>query len=241
MALPMPQEEASRLFRPLMTNYGHAGPIFADYIARNLDTVMEAVVTTEDEMSRKFHATGENRFHISFMSAVFVAAKIGMALGLFQHDFKRGRDYAYKQYHSLHQAAQDERQSPEQILAMFIGEIRATTLTVEVDSPASATTVFDSNNNIIHMPNAASEIEARYAADTSAFYVSSLTLRKWYVDNHLNFRNSMNVLQAKGILVSENTKIVLTRGTKLADKRQIRCSCFKLAESDELIGAVEGK
>lgn len=240
MHLPLSQEDATRLFRDLQSNYGLAGPIYIDYCTKNQEAIMQMVRRTEDALTNKYGSGGASRFFISFMAACFVGAQIALELGLIHHDFKRGRDWALGQFKRLTSSAVQEKQTPEQMLGTLVQEIRPNMLMVEYDQPnAAPTLVFDSNNNIIHAPTANSTIEARYAADTGAFYIAVPRIRKWYVDNHLNFRASMEALRASGVLIDEDKKVVLTKGTKLADKRQVRCLHFNLSKSTDLIDAIK--
>ncbi len=50
----------------------------------------------------------------------------------------------------------------------------------------------------------------------------------------------MSSLSTAGVLVTEDKKIVLTRGTRLADKKQVRCVHFDLSKSTELTDVVKG-
>lgn len=237
MRLPMSQEEAMQLFRPLRTNFGLAGPIYIEYIVKHRSEVMQAVRECEDALVKRYGSGGAARFYLSYIAACLVGAHIAIQLGLIHHDIERGKRFALQQYRRLTKAAADEKQTPEQVLAAFIQESRPNLLVVECDNPnaANAPTMFDSHNNIIHSPTANATIEARFATDSGMLYVSTPALRKWYVDNHLNYRLSMDALKSGGILKDEDRKIVMTRGTRMADKKQVRCVHFDLSKSTELL------
>lgn len=237
--LPIPQDQASQIFGPLRRNYGHAGPIYIQYLVSHYEEVRQLVQDTEEKLMRKLQASGSDRFFVSLLAACFVGASIAIGLGLINHDLKRGREFAIKQYKRLRQDAKDEQSNAEQMLARMIQDLQPTTLVVEYDNPKNATSVFDSNNNVIRAPSANAVIQARYAKDTGSFYVSTSAIRKWYVDNHVNFQQSMKELQNTGVAVSLDDKVVLTKASRFSDNKQTRCCVFNLASSSELTYAAE--
>lgn len=237
LALPIDQTEASRLFAPLRNNYGVAGPIYVRYLVDNHDHVRERVGRSEEQLATKLKAQGADRFIIGFLAAIFTGAQIATELNLIHHDLSRGMNYAVQQYRQLRRAAIREKKTPEQNLARFIQEMQPFTLVVEHDTPGTAMSVFDSDNNIVRNVSLNNPITMRFAVKNSYFYASITILRKWYSDNHINFDTDLKAMELAGILIDRDKRMVLSKGTKLADRKQAWCMVFDLSKSADLVDA----
>lgn len=239
ISLPMQQYEASKLFSPLKNNYGMAGAQYIAYLVQNQAQIKELINTKEEELSRKLKGEGSDRFYISMITACIVGASIAYQLGLTNHDLQRGIKYALGQFKFLKHGAKSEQHSAEQNFSRFIQDNQPNTLIVEVDNPSTMTTVFNSENNIIHNVNSNQGIHLRYSTQSGMFYVTSNLIRRWYVDNHINFESDMKHLESLGVLVERQKRIVLTKGTKLNDGKQVWSLWFNLNKAKDIIAVPE--
>lgn len=242
MSLPFSQAEATALFGAMSSNYGLAGPIYVKYLVENFDLVKLQVQEAEKFFSEKLRAQGPDRFFISLLAVNYVGAKIARLLGLINHEIERGVQWAVRHFKKLRTNAASEKQLPEETLARFIQEVQPQTISVEVDDPVAARTkgvILLSENNVLRNVAQSNSITMRFAKSTSMFYATSNIMRKWYADNHLNFDSEMRQLEAAGILVERHKRMVLTKGTKQSDGKQVWCAWLDLSKAQHLIEAAE--
>lgn len=238
--LPVSQDEARQMFRPLQSNYGLAMPVYIQHVMGNEVSIAVRVQEAEDALTRQLRGTGADRFHISIMAANYVGVQIAVELGLSHHDIAVGMRCAFRNFHRLRRAAQAEVKTAEDTLARFIQEMQPATLVVEHDNPSAVVgIVFDSDNNVIRVPSATQAITMRYAKTTAKFYATVHIVRKWYADKHLNFETEMKQLEATGVLVNRQRRITLTKGTKYHDGKQTWCMEFDLSKAAVLVEAAD--
>lgn len=78
-----------------VANRGHAGAIYAQYLATHWGEVSQQLADTEIGLTKLLNAPASARFHVSTMSLLLVGACLSTALGLIRFDVAKLRDYLF--------------------------------------------------------------------------------------------------------------------------------------------------
>lgn len=80
------QADAGPLLKLTETNYGHAGRIYAKYLATHDAEIETLLHSTAAKIGEKLGARREERFYVTAIATIIVGAKIATQLGLFNFD-----------------------------------------------------------------------------------------------------------------------------------------------------------
>ena len=87
----MTKSEADDSFGKLLSNYGHAGEIYAQYLVQNVDSVTALLKQNQKKIDEELGLVGKERFFSATLAAVFTGAFIAKKLNL--HDIPIGPVY----------------------------------------------------------------------------------------------------------------------------------------------------
>ena len=118
--------EIDAVFSKLANNYGHAGPIFIQYVINNLESVKLLLVRMQAKIDEKLKLDQVDRFYSCILACAFVGALISEKLGLHQIEIPRIYDYALKLVEEVRIANRNDVGDPltiaQETLAAFINE-----------------------------------------------------------------------------------------------------------------------
>lgn len=99
-----PTAAANRTIGLVKDNYGHAGVVYAKWLAENTDQAQAMVGDTMDKLFIATGATASERFYIAGMTAMVVGAAIATRIGLAKFDLKGMTRFLMDTFHELRKA-----------------------------------------------------------------------------------------------------------------------------------------
>lgn len=100
--------DAMSVFNKLKNNYGHAGLVYAQYLAENAHAVEQLVESNRDKLSKALNVTSAERFRLSIVTALITGAQLAKKLGLVQFDMPALTKFLLAEFRSLGVRGQEE-------------------------------------------------------------------------------------------------------------------------------------
>lgn len=125
--------EISLLFEALNHNYGHAGRLYAEYIASHHDEIAKRVETVLKNLTGYVKARASERFWLSIMTILIVGAEIASKIGLAAIDVKQLTAYLVQNLIRLRGRSVESMSGtePSELLAAFMSLNQDKTLIVD--------------------------------------------------------------------------------------------------------------
>jgi hypothetical protein len=79
----------SGLFTKLDNNFGHAGQVYAEYLAQNYEKIHSMLVQVEDKFTKEIKVEQHQRFWVSTMAALYLGAALAKQLNLVNFDLPK--------------------------------------------------------------------------------------------------------------------------------------------------------
>jgi Domain of unknown function (DUF927)/Primase C terminal 2 (PriCT-2) len=124
---------AATFFDGCRHNYGHAGAIYAKWLAENRPLAEAAVIRTTERLSKELSMQSEERFWIAAISTMVVGARLAKMLGLVDFDVLALETFLVARFHQLRggKATATAEAGPERQVADLVYDYQATTLLVD--------------------------------------------------------------------------------------------------------------
>jgi hypothetical protein len=216
--------DSDRVFGALAENHGLAGPVFIQYVLKNIDSVIEQVKTVQRHIDEVFKLTQSDRFFSLQFACAFAAAGIYRALGLMDIDTKRVFRYAVGVVREVQNNILAPMNEPNAVITdalyTFITDNIHSTLVINGEQKGVLTAA-------IHVPK--TSITMRYEPDTKELWIPVGVLRKYLTDKQVDYRASMKTSKAAGILKhdGEATNKRLAAGAIPGfNAAPVRCICI---------------
>ena len=176
----------------LASNYGHAGPIYIQYLLDNQAEVEEDLRQTWQVVQNEFGLTEENRFWIADVTCCLVGTKIAIKLDLVDYDYNNLFEFARRLIMQNKITVTNEDRSTPEILVEFMNDhynnILHTTSGRDMYSD-DALSSFKDNDSV-----RGGRLVARYETDINKLYVIPKDLKYWCAENQINFASVMEDL-----------------------------------------------
>jgi hypothetical protein len=209
-------KEATDLFsRSLHENYGHAGPIFVQYVMQNQEQVDLLLTTVQRQIDRLAQLGAENRFWSAAAATTITAAVICNHLGLLSYDVKALRTYLIEKVLKTNTVASTELHTggmaciTEYVYANW-GRI------LQIKSTASGAQPNGNGLDSLVVPEQmprSTDLAGRYETDKKVLYLIIKPLKDWLAEQQLNFNSVFEEIRTKHGGRKLNVK--LTRGTPM--------------------------
>ena len=227
--------ETDEFSRALKEHYGHAGPMFVQYVLNNKEKVQKMIEEIQRRIDVAAGLTAEHRFWSVLFACTLTGLIIANKLGLLGYDTKN----------LYHWAIADLRKSMERTLEL-------------ADDPAATVGEYVSENinNILRInsqvdlrkdiggveqaviPDSVAlrgqQLIGRYEYDIKRVYLSVKPFRAWCVKHQINYAATVDSL--KNSHNAETRKIRLGRGTHM-NIMPVSCLIIE-ADIDEVVGDV---
>lgn len=192
----------------LYENYGHAGPIYAQWLVNNLEEAIATLRQVQAKLDAELQLTSRERFWSAIAACNITGGLIAKRLQL--HDFDMKAVYAWLK--TAIPGMREEITPPvgdtTAVLADFLNSHISNVLVV--NGVADARTKLDS----APLMEPKGELHIRYEPDTKHMFITVSTLRKYCAGRQIDYRELVQTLKSKGVLVGFNNKR-MSKGMKV--------------------------
>jgi hypothetical protein len=206
--------EGDRIKAVIRENYGHAGFIFARYVAMNREAVRARVKEKIATIDINMGGVSKERYWTAGVACIMVAAEIASSLGLLPN-FPVHSDclWLYELLKTLRVMTVNNETPAGEMIAEFLDSELFNTLTISAKA---------SNNidNIAREPRG--ELNVRFEADNGVAYISKAALTKFCRERGFTLSRKLTDLKRDNILLQYDVLKVLGAGTNFA-KGRVKC------------------
>ena len=178
----------------LLEHYGVAGPVYADYLTRNIDTVRQKVYDTMLWVDTTMHLLPEERIWSAVIACVLSGLEIAQELGL--HDFEQEPIVKFVEDHirQLRQSVDYVTPMHDEVLSQYLCQHIRDTLVVEEIITGKTKSTY-----VVHKPMG--ELRIRYELHTQEIHINAGHFRQWCLEQQYNFGEMYDGLVFDGILI----------------------------------------
>lgn len=206
----------------LQEHYGHAGHVYASYIAKNYVAVKQTVLDVTNLADTKGHVQSGERFWSAIIAACVSGALVARQLGLLR-DFPVEQDFkwAISQIKAIRSSMREQLSSPREVLSEFLEAHIDETLAVSLLG----------NPNIAPKINIAPRgaLTIRHEVENGIAYIVRSSIRLYCNSIGANFSDIQESLERENVLLERNALKVLGAGTEFG-KGQSRCWKINIRE-----------
>ena len=219
------------LIAQLDRNFGHAGMIYAEYLAKNMDTIAEEVEALRVALEKVIDLKGPERFWLAAIAALLLGAKYAGRCGLVDIDVKRLRAYLLNSLHKLRARAVTgrDRLAPRELLALYQQQHQDGKIVVDwfpTVRGGDREPILQGNHSHVRKPMFVHSIE------DNLMMVNKLDFKTWlWKSKELKFNDKMQRQFAEEVDMREQ-KCQMAAGTKFRLSRAM-CLIFNLNEIEE--------
>jgi uncharacterized protein (DUF927 family) len=223
------KQEAHEIFEGLLySNYGHAGPIYIQWVLKNRDEVMELISNVQKHVDEKAKFTNQNRYWSAVIACNIAGALIAQHLELISIDPTKILDWVIETLvPELKGIARDSNNNYATVLGDFMNENIANALIVN-DKPDERTKLPTAP---IQEPRL--QLLLRAEPDTKTVWISSKAFKEFCVKQRIIYKDLLETLRKQDIYLGEFKKR-LGKGTKLVTSPAVMVYQFKY-EFDDLM------
>lgn len=194
----------------LMENYGHAGPIYAQYLVNNLEYCKNILMQTQAKIDSELRLQPKERFWSASVAAILTGIKIAKKLGLLDWDLKRIYAWATGMILSLREEVTPPPTDIVSILGDYMNRNLQNTLIVNGD--------VDRRTNMHALPiqePRGQQLLIRYEPDTKKLYFAAKPFRSDCVESQINYKDLLAKLKEKGIYIGSGN-MRLSKGMRVS-------------------------
>jgi hypothetical protein len=180
----MDKATSDELFeQALPENYGHAGPILAQYMLANLDSIKEMLHKTQKRFDEDAKLSQKQRFYSAGAAMAFTGAIVAKQYGLHDIDIDRVWAWAVKYFSELRESVKPATVDPLGSLGTFLNEFQSRHMLVVDDA-------MDKRTGLSHAPLqvAYSSLIVRYEPDTGLLWITTDKLREWCTKHQIGYK-----------------------------------------------------
>lgn len=196
----------------LMKNYGHAGPIFVEYVIKNQDSVIKAIGKARKYYDNRFGMTGQDRFWSADIAVCMVALTICKGLGLIGYDEAPIERFVGEMLDLNKHGMKEVRRGGGEIIEEYLNTIRDKILVVSTAEGMP----FKYNDK-----EPFREIAARFEVESGCVYLAIGPLKKWLAEGKVNWESLKEDLKQKNSAIE--TLCRLSAGSNIPTLSPTRC------------------
>lgn len=226
------------LFKLVYSNYGHAMPIYIEYVVNHQAAIRNQLANIERQLIQQLGMENEERFWRALLTVCITGALIAKKLGLIDHDVQAMMP-AVTAHYMYQRAALREEAAQSHALYQFVQDNQNAVLVVDTDTPA--TTVAGLRLvSALRTPAAHVNTRARYVMDSAMLYVDRRFLRGYCSDKNIDFRQLLTDAQRDGWLVGDNERRELTAYTRINTPARVTCIVFDMKKAAAFSAIIRG-
>jgi hypothetical protein len=232
-------EVAKHMFdHQLMENYGHAGPIYAQWLVSNLEEAKATALSVQQKIDRELKLTQRERFWSAAAAANIAGGLAAKQLGLIDWDMKAIYRWATTEILSMRRDTSPPATDVASIIGDYINRHMQSILVVEDK--------MDMRSNKLKLPQLEprGELLIRYEPDTKYMYIAAKPFKDDCVKHQVNYKDTLRQLEASGVLLKNdnggpNVNKRLSKGMKVAAPStsciMLDCSRKEFINVDEFV------
>lgn len=203
-----PQEAKQMFDHQLMENYGHAGPIFAQWLVSNAEEAKDTLLAIQTKLDREMQFTQRERFWSAKMASNLAAGLAAKSLDLIDWDMKRIYNWAATAVKDMRLDNPVVTSDASAVIGGYINSHMQNILVVNGN--------LDMRSNMYALPvlEPRGELLIRFEPDTAKLFISSKEFRNYCVEYQINYKDTMQRLTAKGAMLGTLNKR-MAKGTKI--------------------------
>lgn len=193
----------------LMENYGHAGPIFAEWLVNNLEEAIATLRQVQAKIDAEVQFTSRERFWSAIAACNITAGLIAKKLGL--HDFDMKAIYTWLK--NMLTDMREELTPPATEVTNMLGEF----VNANINNIVVVNGMEDARTKLVSAPlvEPRGELRIRYEPDTKRMFVTVASLRRHCAERQVNYRDWLKQMEKKGMFIGIANKR-MSKGMKVA-------------------------
>jgi uncharacterized protein (DUF927 family) len=196
------RHEAKRIFGRLQSNYGRAGPIYAQYLVSNLEEIIDFLFQVQDKFDNDAGIETRERYRSGIAAANIAGAIIAKNLGLHDINVRAVHEWAVSTVQEQHAAVVNTPYDYASIIGEFLFKNNNNILVVNKVSTSKAGIAAAP----IVLPKGA--LLVRYEPDTKRLFIISSALKQFCVERQITFRDMLGTLnRSKAFIASVRTRM----------------------------------
>ena len=197
----IPTDYAKQMFDfQLLENYGHAGPIYIQWVINNLEDVKNTLKVVQEKVDRELKLTQRERFWSAKLAANLTGGMIARRLKIIDWDMQRIYAWATSMVLETRQDVEAPHISTMAVLGDYLNRNIHNILVVnnEVDSRSNLAPA------TLHEPKGA--LYARFEPDTKRLYVDYKHFREECIKAQINYKEVIRDFKKCGAYLKTDNK-----------------------------------
>ena len=200
---------AKKMFdHQLKENYGHAGPIYVQYLVNELEEALSCFRAIQERIDREMKLTSRERFWSAVIAANLTGGLIARNLGLCDYDMRAIYDWTLTMLADIRQDIAPPVNNAASIIGDFINRHMRNALIVnsEVDTRTKL--------HAAPLQEPYGDLVIRYEPDSKKLFIVAKAFRDDCVEAQIGYKDTLNELKDKGIFLgAKNTR--MSKGMKI--------------------------
>lgn len=193
----------------LHENYGHAGPIYAEWLVKNLEEAKDLVKNIQTKIDREVKMTSRERFWSATAACNIAGGLISKHLGLHDYDMKAIYSWLVNMLQDMRNDVKPQSNDPIMVLGEFLNGHLSNALVVN--------DIADARSALMPQPvlEPKGELHVRFEPDTKRLYVSASAFKNYCVRRQTNYKELLTGLKGAGVFIDAVNKR-LSKGMRIA-------------------------
>jgi hypothetical protein len=207
------KEEQDNFYAGIQNNFGHAGPVFAQYMLNNVEQCKEVLSLVRKKIDEAANLQADERFWSSICACTIAGAIIARKAGLINYDIKALTKFILSELAKSKENNLDFKIGAEQLLSDYMAENYNNILRIKsTDDARKQSTGLDH----LILPDATPRMQlvARYEYDIKKLYLLPKPFKMWCSKQQIDYSNTIEALKS-GRTKLKREKIRLGRGTHM--------------------------
>jgi len=232
------REDATDLYRTLMTNYGNIGPEYVKHLVDNQEYHHEQIRILTDKIAEKANVQGDERYWVALSAVTLYGGSVAKQQGFIDFDLKGIAEWVINQIKEGQEVKKESIVDPVGLFGQFLAKYSSNMLgvtRVERDGRTFYDAAIEPRGELVW----------RKELWSSRVFVSRGVLKRFCADTNSGFRDMRDGLALSGILIDSNVRKNLGAFTSFNTTKQPCWEIDMLAEGLEgvipkSIGGVNG-
>ena len=205
----IPTDYAKEMFdHQLLNNYGYAGPIFIEWVLKNLEEVKNTLKVVQMKIDRELKLTQRERFWSAAVAAIITGGMIARRLKIIDWDMKRIYEWATQMIIETRKDVEAPLEPSASALGDYLNRHINNILVINDKVDAK------SNMNPYPVMEPRGELRVRFEPDTKRLFVDYKHFREDCAKTQVNFKEFIKELEKRGALKSTKSKR-MSKGMKI--------------------------
>lgn len=202
-----------KLSNELVDNYGHAGPVYIQYVINNMAAVRAMLRVTQLEVDARAGLSSSNRIWSAQVACVITGLKVAKAIGLVNFNIERLMDYAVDLLFKSKRAVKELNVGAVELISQYYAENFHSILRIKSTDDARRP---GTGHDVLITPDAAPRANwvMRHEYDINTLFLMVKPLKQWCTKQGINFIWLMDACR-KGELQGRKGKVRMGKGTRI--------------------------